>query len=74
VDVLVARLLDEQIIPPAAAPDAVHLALVAAHRIDFLLTWNCKHLHNPHLERRIEAACRACGFECPVICTPAELL
>jgi predicted nucleic acid-binding protein len=74
VDLLAARLLSEQIIPAIAAPDAVHLALAAAHRMDFLLTWNCKHLHNPRLERRIEAACCACGFVCPVICTPAELL
>ncbi len=73
-DVLVAHLLDQQIIPPPAAPDAVHLALAAVHRMEFLLTWNCRHLHNPHLERRIEAACRQCGFDCPVICTPAELL
>ena len=73
-DVLVARLLDERIIPAIAAPDAVHLALAAAHRMDFLLTWNCKHIHNARLERRIEAACRACGFTCPVICTPAELM
>lgn len=74
VDALAARLLEEHIIPPAAGPDAVHLALAAGHRMDFLLTWNCTHLHNPHLERRIEAACRGCGFVCPVICTPAELL
>lgn len=74
VDDLVARLIGDQIIPAAAAPDAVHLALAAAHQMDFLLTWNCTHIHNPHLERRIQAACRACGFVCPVICTPAELL
>jgi len=74
VDTLVARLLADQIIPATAAPDAVHLAVAAAHGMDFLLTWNCKHIHNPRLERRIEAACRACGFMCPVICTPAELL
>ena len=73
-DALVARLLNENIIPAIAAPDAVHLALAAAHRMDFLLTWNCTHIHNPHLERRIAAACQACGFVCPVICTPAELL
>ena len=71
---LVTRFLDEQIIPPAVAADAVHLALAAAHRMDFLLTWNCKHLHNPHLERRMVAACRELGYDCPVICTPAELL
>lgn len=62
------------IIPGKAATDAVHLALAAAHAMDFLLTWNCKHIHNVKLERRIEAACRAFGFTCPVICTPAELM
>ena len=51
VDVLVARFLDDGIIPPTVAADAVHLALAVAHRMDLLLTWNCKHLHNPHLER-----------------------
>jgi len=74
VDALVAHFLEEQIIPPAVAADAVHLALATAHRMDFLLTWNRKHLHNPHLERRIMAACRKFGYDCPVICTPAELL
>lgn len=73
-DALVARLLGDQIIPAIAAPDAVHLALSAAHGMDYLLTWNCKHIHNVKLERRIEAACRAHGFVCPIICTPAELM
>lgn len=41
VDALVAHFLEEQIIPPAVAADAVHLALATAHRMDFLLTWNC---------------------------------
>lgn len=71
---LARHLLETQIIPANAAPDAVHLALAAVHQMDFLLTWNCKHLHNPHLERRIEAACGIFGWECPVICTPAELM
>ena len=71
---LVARLLTSGIIPGKAATDAVHLALAAAHGMEFLLTWNCKHIHNVKLERRIEAACRAFGFTCPIICTPAELM
>ena len=44
-DALVARLLDEQIIPAVAAPDAAHVAIAAAHSMDFLLTWNCTHIH-----------------------------
>ena len=73
-DALVERLLRSDIIPPKAATDAVHLALSAAHGIEYLLTWNCRHIHNLKLERRIEAACEAFGFACPIICTPAELM
>ena len=73
-DALVELLLRSDIIPAKAATDAVHLALSAAHRMDYLLTWNCKHIHNLKLERRIEAACEVFGFTCPIICTPAELM
>ena len=71
---LTLRLLDEAIIPPKAADDATHLGLAAAHGLDYLLTWNCRHINNPTLRRRIERACAACGLECPVICSPVELL
>ena len=74
VGALVAQLLGEDIIPAKAAPDAVHLALSAAYGMDYLLTWNCKHIHNLKFERRIEAVCRTFGFICPIICTPAELM
>lgn len=68
------RLLAEGIIPRVAADDATHLGLAAAHAMDFLLTWNCRHINNPALERRIERVCTDCGAVCPVICTPAEIL
>jgi predicted nucleic acid-binding protein len=71
---LTEQLLAEAIIPPAAAEDAIHLGLAAAHGLDYLLTWNCRHINNPTLRRRIEQACADCGLECPVICSPAELL
>lgn len=73
-DTLADRLLTGGIIPPKAAPDAFHLALAAVHRMEYLLTWNCAHIHNLKLERRITAVCRSMGFECPLICSPAELL
>lgn len=66
-------LLRDDIIPPKAATDAVHVALAAVHGMDYLLTWNCKHIHNLKLERRIETACQSFGFRCPLICTPAEI-
>lgn len=71
---LAERLLREGVIPAIAADDAVHLGFAAAHGMDFLLTWNCRHINNRALARRIEAACAACGLVCPVVCTPAELM
>jgi hypothetical protein len=73
-EALIKHLLGTEIIPAKAAPDAAHIALAAAHGVDFLLTWNCRHIHNLKLERRIESACRMFGLVCPIICTPAELM
>ncbi len=42
--------------------------------MDFLLTWNCKHINKRYTFRRIERACAACGMACPVIATPTELM
>lgn len=60
--------------PAKAYIDAVHVAVAAAHGIDFLLTWNCTHIANPMLRSKIESICRASGFEPPVICTPVEFI
>jgi hypothetical protein len=43
---LTKRILATGLIPPRAAADAAHIALAAAHGMDFLLTWNCRHIHN----------------------------
>jgi len=59
---LTQRLLDEAIIPPKAADDATHLGLAAAHGLDYLLTWNCRHINNPTIRLSIERACVACGL------------
>lgn len=61
-------------IPSEYAEDALHIALCAVHGVDFLLTWNCKHLANAAQRHDIEACVAAQGYQCPVICTPEELL
>jgi len=71
---LARRLLRDDIIPAVAADDATHVALAAAHQMDFLLTWNCRHINNHHIRARIRRACESVGFPCPDICTPAELM
>jgi hypothetical protein len=66
-------LLAEVPLPARAAVDAAHIALATVHGMDFLLTWNCKHIANAALTAGIERACRSRGFEPPVICTPQQL-
>jgi predicted nucleic acid-binding protein len=60
--------------PAQAYVDAVHVAAAAVHGLDYLLTWNCSHIANATMRGKIEAICRATGFEPPVICTPIELV
>ena len=67
-------LVDSGVLPAKAARDAAHIALAAAHQIHFLLTWNCRHIANAEMLRQVERVCRAHGLECPVVCTPHELM
>ena len=61
-------------LPANADTDALHIALATIERVNYLLTWNCRHIANATLRKRLESLCRAQGFEAPVICTPEELL
>jgi hypothetical protein len=61
-------------VPETAAVDALHLATAAAHGMDYLLTWNCKHLANAVLRVRMATVVEQNGHRCPVICTPEELM
>jgi hypothetical protein len=61
-------------LPEKATVDAFHISVAVANGVEFLLTWNCKHIANPALRPRIERICRETGYEPPVICTPLELM
>lgn len=60
-------------IPEKAELDALHIAITAVHGIQYLLTWNCKHIANARMRHQIESLCREGGYEPPVLCTPEEL-
>lgn len=62
------------VIPPRAVRDAAHIAVAAVHRIDYLLTWNCRHLANAQIMRKIEEVCDRSSERMPLICTPEELM
>lgn len=71
----VAQLLLKRLAVPVSEPrDALHIAIAAVNRVEFVATWNFKHILNPHVQTRIANACREGGFEPPIICTPQQLL
>jgi predicted nucleic acid-binding protein len=61
-------------IPRKAATDAAHIAIAAVHGMDFLVTWNCVHIANAAIANALAFICREHACECPVICTPEELM
>ncbi|MBI1852011.1 MAG: type II toxin-antitoxin system VapC family toxin [Planctomycetes bacterium] len=71
---LAAKLVESGAVPRNAAEDALHIAVAAVHGVDYLLTWNCKHIANATMRQAIERVCRNANYEAPVICTPEELM
>ncbi len=71
---LIAALLLEVPLPASAITDAIHIATAVVHRMDILLTWNCRHISNPVFRPRIEEICIRHGFVAPRICSPKDLL
>jgi predicted nucleic acid-binding protein len=73
--VLLAQIMIETgILPKKAAEDALHIAIAVTNGVDYLLTWNCKHIANAVIRRQVERVCRSRGYEPVSICTPEELL
>ena len=66
-------LLSERIMPAKAAQDALHIAIAAVHQVDFLLSWNFKHIANPVIQAQIAARLSGLGLALPFICPPEDL-
>ncbi len=68
------KFLQQSNLPPKASDDAVHIAAATVHGLDYLLTWNSKHIANAQIQRKLAEISLDCGYELPIICTPYELL
>ncbi|MBF0182134.1 MAG: type II toxin-antitoxin system VapC family toxin [Magnetococcales bacterium] len=66
-------LVESGAVPLQAAEDALHIAMATMNGMDFLLTWNCKHIANAAMWPRIDAVCRAQGYDPAAIATPEQL-
>ena len=67
-------LIEEGAVPRKALDDALHLAVAAVNGMDFLLTWNCRHIDNAEMKPKIRKIIERHGYQCPEIATPIELM
>ena len=61
-------------LPPTAYEDAIHIAVAATGGMDYLLTWNCRHIANAMIIPRVNRVIRSFGYEPPLIYTPQQLM
>ncbi len=58
-ELLTEAILASGVIPRRAVRDAAHVAVASVNDMDYLLTWNCKHLANAQIMRRLSSVCNA---------------
>ncbi len=71
---LAKELVAAGIVPAKAGEDAMHISIATVHFVDYLLTWNCRHIANPEIQAKIAEHFQQQGLFLPFICTPDELL
>lgn len=69
---LARRLISKHALPQKAFLDAIHIAVASVYGMNYLLTWNCKHIANLTMRSAIEKTCRETGYDPPAIGTPEE--
>jgi len=73
-EALTIEILRTSVLPPTAAADAAHIAIAVIYAMDFLVTWNCRHIANGFVQRRIARLLRDRSLEPPIVVTPEELM
>lgn len=77
VDLEVARIAHvyrvRKLMPMHPAADSVHMAVASFYRMDYLLTWNCRHLANARKIRHLEELNQSMHLHVPMLVTPYQL-
>jgi hypothetical protein len=71
---LTRNIMNSGLLPAKAEGDGAHIALATVHKMDILLTWNCRHIANAFILGRLRRLVESYGHSAPTICTPEEFL
>ena len=65
--------VDHRLMPASDVGEAAHLAIASFHAVDYLLTWNCRHLANANKFEQIRSINRRLGLLTPELVTPEQM-
>lgn len=71
---LAKALISSSAIPVSSTEDALHISIAAVQGVDFLLTWNFKHINNANTRNKIADVINRMNFRNPILCSPEELV
>ena len=71
---LAKRFVGTKGIPENSAEDALHVAIATVHGMNYLLTWNCRHIANAEIMKRLADVAAEAGLTLPWLCTPEQLM
>ena len=74
IESLATQYIKHQIIPERYLSDAFHIAFASFHKIDYLVTWNIRHMASPQRKNLILAFNASKNIFLPIIATPEELI
>ena len=71
---LARRFLSEGAIPAKSLEDAIHVAIATVNGMDYLATWNFRHIVNAEIIKRLVKIAGNAGYSLPILCTPEQLM
>ncbi len=62
------------LMPSVPGTDALHVAFASVYAMDFLLTWNCRHIANANKAKHLAVLNKRMGLRIPSMVTPYTLV
>ena len=72
--VLAQKYLDEKVVGPTSADDCRHIATATINKVDYLISWNFKHIVNVFRIRGYNSINLRCGYSQLDIRSPKEIV
>jgi hypothetical protein len=71
---LAEALVRAKAMPRPVAGDALHVAMATVPEMEYMLTWNVRHLANPNNVEHVTGVCREFGLVPPRILRPDDMM